>query len=391
MDIEALRSLPDLTSVMLDGNRIRDFTPLRDIDGRWRGLNQNVTIRVKTGAPTVIPLKNSAGQVPAFNNLPSGITLSGDKLVAKTSKTYKVSYDHNWEWCDSNYVCGFSGTLTVIASPTGLGKLTNTPKPKISDSTPKVGQTVAAKPGTWAPGPVNLSYQWYRSGKAIAGATQSTYTVSAGDLAKRLTVRVTGSKAEFASASKTSSETKKVARGTLITTTPAIIGTAAIGQTLTTVPGSWGPEPVTLKYQWYRSGKAIKKATKATYTLVVADKGKAISVKVTGSKSGYSTKSRTSKSTAQVVSGTLQTATPTINGTPAIGSTLTVSAGEWGPSPVTFRYQWYSSEVAIPKANASTYTTSSKDLGKEVTVRVVGSKPGYVTVAKLAVGLTVTA
>jgi hypothetical protein len=51
------------------------------------------------------------------------------------------------------------------------------------------------------------------------------------------------------------------------------------------------------KYQWLRDGKAISGATKATYKLTKADKGKKISVKVTGTKDGYTTKTVKSKAT----------------------------------------------------------------------------------------------
>ena len=40
-------------------------------------------------------------------------------------------------------------------------------------------------------------------------------------------------------------------------------------------------------YQWYRDGAAIANATKPSYKLVAADKGKKITVKVTARKPGY--------------------------------------------------------------------------------------------------------
>jgi hypothetical protein len=57
---------------------------------------------------------------------------------------------------------------------------------------------------------------------------------------------------------------------------------------------------VKLTYQWYRSGKAIAKATSKSYKLTEADRGKRISVKVTGSKSGYPKATSTSKSTEKI-------------------------------------------------------------------------------------------
>jgi hypothetical protein len=51
---------------------------------------------------------------------------------------------------------------------------------------------------------------------------------------------------------------------------------------------------VTLSYRWLRDGKAISKATSKKYTLVAADRGKKITVTVTGKRSGYFTESETS-------------------------------------------------------------------------------------------------
>ena len=88
--------------------------------------------------------------------------------------------------------------------------------------------------------------------------------------------------------------------GTKLAAKPTISGATKVGKKLTAKAGSWGPKGVKLTYQWYRAGKTIKKATKSTYTLVKADKGKKITVKVTGKKSGYTTAAKTSKATAKV-------------------------------------------------------------------------------------------
>ncbi|HOQ52711.1 MAG TPA: hypothetical protein PLF56_03755 [Micropruina sp.] len=79
-----------------------------------------------------------------------------------------------------------------------------------------------------------------------------------------------------------------------------IAGKTKVGQTLTATPGTWTPTPTKVVLQWYRSGKAISKATKATYKLTKSDVGKTITVKVTASGSGLQTVSRTSTATAKV-------------------------------------------------------------------------------------------
>ncbi|MFM9919187.1 5'-nucleotidase C-terminal domain-containing protein [Lacisediminihabitans sp. H27-G8] len=69
-------------------------------------------------------------------------------------------------------------------------------------------------------------------------------------------------------------------------TPPSISGTAKVGRTLTATPGSWSVASPTLAYQWNRAGAPIDGATAATYTLVPADAGAAITVTVTASAPG---------------------------------------------------------------------------------------------------------
>jgi hypothetical protein len=52
--------------------------------------------------------------------------------------------------------------------------------------------------------------------------------------------------------------------------------------------------------RWYRNGKQIVGATGVAYKLVKADKGKRVTVKVTGSKPGYTSVTKTSKKTSKI-------------------------------------------------------------------------------------------
>ncbi|WP_349308980.1 hypothetical protein [Microbacterium sp. MM2322] len=165
--------------------------------------------------------------------------------------------------------------------------------PSVS-GTAKVAGTVSAKPGAWTKG-TKLSYQWFASGKAIKGATKASYKLPASLAGKTLTVKVTGKKAGYVTATKTSKATLKVS----LSATPTITGTAKVGQKLTAKPGRW-TSGTRLSYQWYANGKAISKATGKTLTLSAGVKGKKITVKVTGKKAGYATVTTTSKATAAV-------------------------------------------------------------------------------------------
>lgn len=92
-----------------------------------------------------------------------------------------------------------------VKPPRGYAKA---PTPTIS-GTATVGKTLTAKPGSWSPTP-KLSYQWYRSGTKIAGATKKTFKLTSKDAGKRLTVKVTAKGSGLQTVSKTSAKTAKV-------------------------------------------------------------------------------------------------------------------------------------------------------------------------------------
>jgi hypothetical protein len=87
---------------------------------------------------------------------------------------------------------------------------------------------------------------------------------------------------------------------TFSTRTPRIIGTVRVGRTLKVRVGSWSPRPA-YQYRWYANGRKItRKATKSSFVLTSRQRGKRITVKVTGRKTGYTTVTKTSRRTTKV-------------------------------------------------------------------------------------------
>lgn len=172
------------------------------------------------------------------------------------------------------------------------GRITTAPTPTINGRA-AIGSALTVSSGRWVPAPGALAFQWYSDGKAIKGATGTSYTVQAADAGHAISVKVHNSNAAFATVTTTSAATAKIAPLAWASAPqPTISGTKKVGKTLTVKPGSWAPAP-SLSYQWYRGDKAIKGATKAGYKLTKSDKGKTITIKVTARKTGYATTSRT--------------------------------------------------------------------------------------------------
>jgi hypothetical protein len=159
--------------------------------------------------------------------------------------------------------------------------------------------------------------------------------------------------------------------------TPKISGTAAVGLVLN-VTGR--PSGTTLTYRWKRNGVPIHAATHSTYKVAKADAGTKLTVTVTSTRSGYTTRTVTSAPTKTVVKR-FSAPAPKISGTARQGAKLTAKPGTWSPIP-TFTYQWYRDGVAISGATKSTRTLAAADVGAKITVKVTGRKSGYLTATK---------
>lgn len=277
---------------------------------------------------------------------------------------------------------------TSIATTQSAAAATDitTSTPKVNDKTPRVGQILTVRTGTWTPSDLTFSYQWYRGATTLDGATGATYQVQAADLGSRLRVQVTGGKDGLSPATRLTSWTAKVARGFIARPTPVISKTSPVVDDVLSVDTSgWGPAPVSLTYQWYKvssKGKVykLKGATAATYQVKASDKGYRLKVKVYAAKEGYYSTSRTSAKTAKVVQYSFtEKPKPLVTGKVAPGGTLSADAGAWAPAADSLSFQWKRAGAAIDGETGSTHQIVDADLGRPLTVTVTAAKPGYAT------------
>lgn len=221
----------------------------------------------------------------------------GKALTGETASYYVVT--------DADYGSVFS--LSLTASAPGYAPATETlTYPRVCYPASAVahpvlhGDNVSGSTLRVDGGPVNTrmasTYQWRLDGVVIPGATGRTLTLSKSMVGKHVAPVVTGHLNGCSDIIRTLATTPP---RTALAATPVVKGTAKVGRTLSVKRGAW-TVGTRFHYRWYANGKAIRGATGASLKLTASMRGKRITIAVTGSKSGYSTATLTSTSTARV-------------------------------------------------------------------------------------------
>ena len=268
--------------------------------------------------------------------------------------------------------------------------------PTIS-GTAQVNETLTADPSgiADADGLISLlySYQWIRNDGTtetdIEDAASSTYTLSDADVGKTIRVRVSFTDDRGYEETLTSAATTAVTRpNSPATGAPTISGTAQVDETLTAdvsgIADADGLDNVSYSYQWIANDASadtdISGQTGSTYSLVSADVGKTIRVRVSFTDDRGHEENLVSAATTAVQPRPNSPATgaPTISGTAQVGETLTADvsgiADADGLDNVSYSYQWIANDASadtdISGQTGSTYSLVSADVGKTIRVRV---------------------
>ena len=229
---------------------------------------------------------------------------------------------------------------------------------------------------------VSYNYQWLADDAAIQGATGSSYTLADSDAGKAIRVKVSFADDAGNDETVTSAATATVdaAPNSPATGTPAITGTAQVGETLTAdtsgISDTDGLTNVSYGYQWLADDAAIQGAAASTHTLADADEGRTIKVRVSFTDDANNEETLTSAATATVEAAPNSPATglPAITGTAQVGETLTADtsgiADEDGLSGAAFSFQWLADDAAMQGATGSSHTLADSDVGKAIRVKV---------------------
>ncbi len=280
-------------------------------------------------------------------------------------------------------------------------------QPLTISGTAQVGQTLTADFIPYVdefgnPVAASILRTWYRNNVPISGAVNvatQTYTLTAADEGKTITVRETVTSSTTLPLTVMSVAKGPIAKGTLSGSFDfATVTKNAQGFLVPTItPGTINqPGPYVLSYRWMWNGVSGElRSTASTYKLTAADTGKDLRVFITVGKAGYTTV----PNAVVGIGNWLQTTGEIfVNGAdfPHEGSVFHATAplftapGITSASQYTVEYSWFRDDLSTFLGDGDTYEATSADVGHNVFVRVVVRAPGYDEGIKASVMVPVT-
>ncbi|MCC6497997.1 MAG: hypothetical protein IT193_17220, partial [Propionibacteriaceae bacterium] len=172
--------------------------------------------------------------------------IAGAPAPAGTYEWELLGFD---DLLDINGVATVNGRVNVTNAKVAYPQAT----PLLNNLKPATDSVLTVDPGA-LPSDAEVKIQWYRDTTPIAGAVDATYQVAAGDVGRTIKAKVSFANAKgYLDASKYSRTTATVVKATI---TPAPVPflddtTPTVDQAVTGTIGTWGPDPVSLSYQWY--------------------------------------------------------------------------------------------------------------------------------------------
>jgi hypothetical protein len=288
-----------------------------------------------------------------------------------------------------------SATVTTAATANVAADLPrNVGAPGIA-GTAKRTLTLTASAGTWTPAGATFAYQWQRDEgdgfEDITNAIAASYVLATADVDATIRVEVTATNVDGSTAAVSAPTTTVVAATPGNRIAPALTGGSRVGDTLTATDGAWSPAAESFAYRWQRRAVGgiytdIAGATANTYTLVAADAGATVRLRVTatnddGTGLGFSAATATVIA-PPVPSSTIDAPTGTLQDT----ETLSIDPGQWTPATATFTYQWLRCLSGatglggcLTVGSGQHYTLNGNDVGHAMAVRVTATAAGVST------------
>ena len=231
---------------------------------------------------------------------------------------------------------------------------------KLSTPFPVVGQAVSA---TVSPSSATATYVWYVDG--IKMGTGATYTPTAFDMGKAITVKATGTDKSAGTVESAASQPVKKTNLTSVTMDSM---TPAVGMTLTaSVEPAEAEQAGSVAYYWYVSGedKPVQSGWSNEFTVTEAYAGKAIYVRAYG-QGIYGGIVASAISSPVNSKYTLNAVTLSVTD-PVVGDVIKAVSDPKNLPEADCLYLWQIGTVTKSSAD-NTYTVTSDDIGKQIRV-----------------------
>jgi hypothetical protein len=384
-----IQSAPPVTTATptVTGTAQRGST-LTATAGSWSGIGNSYNDQWQRSTDTGSTWTNVSGAT-ALTYSP-GLTDEGDELRLQVTAS------------------NADGTVIATSAPTAAvatSAPSDTTAPAVTGSAQR-GGSVTAGQGSWGGQGNTYSYQWQRSADGstwtnITSATSSGYAPTVADEGDTLRAVVTATNPDGTVSASSAATSAVTGAAPADTTVPSISGSAARASTLTGSPGTWSGNGNTFTYQWQRSADhgstwtSVAGATSSTYTIAVADESFELRLVVTAANADGTATADSAATATITASPPANTAAPTMTGTAARASTLTVATGSWSGIGNVITVQWQrntgSGFTNITGQTGNSYTLTVADETATVRALVTATNPDGTASSATAASATIPA
>ena len=272
---------------------------------------------------------------------------AGNSLIGATNNNLIISSADTSD--AATYYVEITNTCGTITSQTATLTVNNPVSITAQSGSQSVCEGTSPSLSITASGASPISYQWYKDGDTISGATNNLLSFTSVDTSDDASYYVIASNMCNSVQSNTMALT--VNQSPTITLQP-ISATACSGSGTQLSISATGTAP--MSYQWYKGGTPISGAVSGTYLIGSADTSDAGSYycKVSNSCSNV-----TSNTATLTVNNPANITSQSGDSTKCVGSSMIFAVTTSGTAPIN--YQWYHNGNAITGGTSATYSIAS--------------------------------
>ncbi len=272
-----------------------------------------------------------------------------------------------------------SASFSTYALATGIPPTNppvNTVLPALSNTSPRVGQTVTCSTGSWIAA-ASFTRQWFRDGVEIGGQTTNSHVVVTADIGKVLKCEVTAHNI-IGNTTASSNNTNAILSNDTSLSVWTVEGQNVTDGGTLNLANSYDGDVIgdlTIVVTPTNGGATVGAKTLTPSTMAVGNNVLAFNVTAPD---GVTTRNYSTTLNVAASAGVpVNTVAPALDDTsPGVGDTINVTNGTWTNTPTSYTYQWFRDASSIGGATASSYLVDAADIGAVLTCKVTAHNAG---------------